>query len=85
MNFRNLSGLALLLAAVLLTGCPRGGQDTNAGTKAEALHDYDTALDYYNKALQTSPNNTEYRLRADRARFEAAQWHVDQGRRIREQ
>jgi general secretion pathway protein D len=85
MNFRNLSGLALLLAAVLLTGCPRGGQDTNAGTKAEALHDYDTALDYYNKALQTAPNNTEYRLRADRARFEAAQWHVDQGRRIREQ
>jgi general secretion pathway protein D len=85
MNFRNLSGLALLLAAVLLTGCPRGGQDTNAGTKAEALHDYDTALDYYNKALQTAPNNTEYRLRAARARFEAAQWHVDQGRRIREQ
>src|SRR5580692_9136737 len=85
MNFRNLSGLALLLAAVLLTGCPRGGQDTNAGTKAEALHDYDTALDYYNKALQTAPNNTEYRLRAERARFEAAQWHVDQGRRIREQ
>jgi len=85
MNLRNLSGLALIFAAVLLTGCPRGGEDTNAGTKAEALHDYDTALDYYNKALQTAPNNTEYQLRAARARFEAAQWHVDQGRRIREQ
>jgi general secretion pathway protein D len=74
-----------MLAAVLVTGCPRGNQDTNAGTRAEALHDYDTALDYYNKALQTSPSNTEYQLKAARARFEAAQWHVDQGRRIREQ
>jgi general secretion pathway protein D len=85
MNFRSLSGLALVFAAVFLTGCPRGGQDTNAGTRAEALHDYDTALDYYNKALQTAPSNTEYQLRAARARFEAAQWHVDQGRRIRDQ
>src|SRR3984893_11530978 len=85
MNLRNLSGLVLLLAIVLLTGCPKGSQDTNAGTKAEALHDYDTALDYYNKALQTSPSNTEYQLKAARARFEAAQWHVDQGRRIRDQ
>ena len=85
MNLRCLRGLALMLAAVLVTGCPRGNQDTNAGTRAEALHDYDTALDYYNKALQTSPSNTEYQLKAARARFEAAQWHVDQGRRIREQ
>jgi general secretion pathway protein D len=85
MNLRNLSGLVLVLAVVLLSGCPKGSQDTNAGTKAEALHDYDTALDYYNKALQTSPSNTEYQLKAARARFEAAQWHVDQGRRIRDQ
>ncbi len=85
MNLRNLCGLVLMLAVVLLTGCPKGSQDTNAGARAEALHDYDTALDYYNKALQTSPNSTEYQLKAARARFEAAQWHVDQGRRIRDQ
>jgi general secretion pathway protein D len=85
MNLRSLCGIGLLFAAVLLTGCPKGSQDTNAGGRAESLHDYDTALDYYNKALQTSPNNTEYKLKAARARFEAAQWHVDQGRRIREQ
>src|SRR6202521_1548998 len=85
MNLRSLLGLGLISATVLLTGCPKGSQDTNAGTKAEALHDYDTALDYYNKALQTAPTNTEYQLKAARARFEAAQWHVDQGRRIREQ
>ncbi len=84
MNLRNLCGL-VLLATVLLTGCPRASQETSAGSKAEALKDYDTALDDYNKALQTAPNNTEYKLRAARARFEAAQWHVDQGRRFRDQ
>src|ERR1700686_4707479 len=85
MNIRKLSGIVVLSAAVFLSGCPRGGQDNSAGTKAESLKDYDTALDYYNKALQTSPNNTEYKLKAARARFEAAQWHVDQGRRFRDQ
>ena len=84
MNLRKLSGIVLLSAAVLLSGCPKGRQDNSAGGKAEALKDYDTALDYYNKALQTAPNNTEYKLKAARARFEAAQWHVDQGRRFRE-
>jgi general secretion pathway protein D len=85
MNFRNLCGSVLVVAAVLLTGCPRASQEKNAGDKAESLKDYDTALDYYNKALQASPNNTEYKLKADRARFEASQWHVDQGRRFRDQ
>jgi general secretion pathway protein D len=84
MNLRNLCGL-VLMAVVLLTGCPKGSQDNNAGGKAESLKDYDSALDYYNKALQTAPNNTEYRLKAARARFEDGQWHVDQGRRFREQ
>ncbi len=84
MNFRKLSGFAILSAAVFLSGCPRGNQDSSAGGKAESLKDYDTALDYYNKALQTAPNNTEYKLKAARARFEAAQWHVDQGRRFQE-
>jgi len=85
MNFRRFSGLAVLSSVVLLAGCPKGGQNYSAGEKAESLKDYDSALDYYNKALQTSPNNTEYKLKAARARFEAGQWHVDQGRRLRDQ
>lgn len=85
MNLRNACGLVSIFAALLLTGCPRASQENNAGNKAEALKDYDTALDYYNKALQASPNNTEYKLKAARARFEAAQWHVDQGRRFLDQ
>jgi general secretion pathway protein D len=85
MSVRNLCALSLMTAALFLSGCPKARQETNAGEKAEALKDYDTALDYYNKALQTAPNNTEYKLKAARARFEAAQWHVDQGRRLRNQ
>jgi general secretion pathway protein D len=85
MNVRNFYAVGLIAALAGLSGCPKGGHDTSAGAKAEALKDYDTALDYYNKALQTNPNNTEYKLKAARARFEAAQWHVDQGHRLRDQ
>jgi len=85
MKPRSLSGAVLIVCAVLVTGCAKGNQQYNAGSKAESLKDYDTALENYNKALQAEPNNTEYKLKAARARFEAAQWHVDQGRRLREQ
>ena len=85
MKLRYVSGLVLIAAAVLLAGCPKGNQQYNAGSKAESVKDYDTALDQYNKALQAQPNSIEYQLKAARARFEAGQWHVDQGRRLREQ
>src|SRR6266700_4113656 len=85
MKTRHLSILGLVLATALLTGCPKGGQNYSAGEKAESLKDYDNALNYYNKALRASPNNTEYKLKEARARFEAGQWHVDQGRRLRNQ
>ena len=68
-----------------LAGCPKGNQQYNAGSKAESVKDYDSALENYNKALRAEPNNTEYKMKAARARFEAGQWHVDQGRRLREQ
>jgi general secretion pathway protein D len=85
MNLRQICGLTLIAVTVWITGCAKGGTQYSAGSKAESVKDYDTALDEYNKALQAEPNNTEYKLRAARARFEASQWHVDQGRRLREQ
>jgi general secretion pathway protein D len=85
MILRRWCGLVVIPVAVSLAGCPRASHESNEGAKAEALQDYDTALDYYNKALQASPTNTEYKLKAARARFEASQWHVDQGRRLRDQ
>src|SRR6202790_1729553 len=85
MKHRYLSGQILIVTAVLLAGCAKGNQQYKAGTKAESLNDYDTALQNYNQALQADPNNTEFKLKAARARFEASQWHVDQGRHLREQ
>jgi general secretion pathway protein D len=85
MNLRHVGELILIVTVVFITGCAKGSQQYNAGAKAESVKDYDTALDQYNKALQAEPNNTEYKLRAARARFEAGQWHVDQGRRLLDQ
>ena len=60
MNFRNFYTVGLIAALAGLSGCPKGGHDTSAGAKAEALKDYDTALDYYNKALTYhSPDPSE--------------------------
>ena len=71
-------------AALLLTGCPRGTQELKAGRQAEALQDWDTALVHYERALKTDPLNTEYRLKATRIRFEAGQFHVRQGQKLRD-
>ena len=67
------------IAAIFLIGCPKANQDYNAGRKAETLQDYDTALVSYERALRTDPGNAEYKLRAQHLRFEAGQFHVEQG------
>jgi general secretion pathway protein D len=85
MNFRRVCGLILIATIVALAGCAKGKQQYSAGEKAESVKDYDTALDEYNKALRSQPNSVEFQLKADRARFEAGQWHVDQGRRLLQQ
>lgn len=72
--------LALLIGVtLLLTGCPKGNPEFDAGAHAEAAQDYDTALVHYERALRAHPTNTEYKLRRDHVRFEAGQLHVEQG------
>jgi general secretion pathway protein D len=75
---------ALLAGALLLmAGCAaRGNREFNLGRKAQDLQDYDTALVDYERALRADPTNTEYKLRVDQMRFEAAQYHVEQGQRL---
>jgi general secretion pathway protein D len=85
MTFRPAATALLALGVLLLSGCPQGNLEFKAGRKAESVNDFDTALDYYNKALKADPNNTEYKLRVAQARFQAGQYHVDQGRKLREQ
>jgi general secretion pathway protein D len=74
---------ALTFAAVVLIGCPKNAanQDYNAGRKAEAVQDYDTALVDYERALRDQPTNAEYKLRVVQMRLQASQYHVELGER----
>ncbi len=70
----------MVSAALLLTGCPKGNSDYDAGRKAASVQDYDTALVDFDRALRDDPTNPEYKLRATQARFDASQLHMDRGR-----
>ncbi|HEV2288500.1 MAG TPA: cohesin domain-containing protein [Candidatus Acidoferrales bacterium] len=67
------------LAVTWLAGCPKGNQDYKVGRRAEVTGDYDTAVVEFDKALKTDPLNAEFKLSDIRARFEAGQFHVEQG------
>src|SRR5271165_2279208 len=60
-------------------GCPKGQTDYSKGRKAETIEDYDAALEYYQKALKAEPNNAAYKIRLNQTRFQAAEQHVKQG------
>ncbi len=64
--------MILVCATVLLGGCPKGNEDYNAGRKAEAVQDYDTALVDYEKALRSNPTDAEYKLRAAHLHYTVA-------------
>ncbi|MGH9771803.1 MAG: hypothetical protein ACRD4Q_08925 [Candidatus Acidiferrales bacterium] len=67
------------LAVIFLIGCPKTNQEFEAGRKAEALQDYDTALVHYERALRTDPTNAEYKIRAVQMRFQDGQFHLEAG------
>jgi len=84
MRIQNKTALALVLTTLLLAGCPKGNPDFQAGKRAEAVQDLDTALIHYERALRADPQNVTYRLKATHLRFEAAQVHVAKGQKLRE-
>src|SRR5215470_16289426 len=69
---------------LVAAGCPKGGGDYNRARKAENLQDLDTALQYYQKAVNADPRNAAYRIRLNQIRMEAGQFHVKQGKKLRE-
>jgi general secretion pathway protein D len=71
----------LALAALVLWGCPKANSEYNAGRKAEAIDDYDTALVHYEQALRQNPENAEYKLRVTRMHFEDGQYHLVLGQK----
>jgi general secretion pathway protein D len=70
--------------AVLAAGCPKGKPDYQQGRKAEQLKDYDAAYDFYQKALQAEPENAEYQIKFNQARFAAGEFHIKQGLKLRD-
>ncbi|PYU21645.1 MAG: hypothetical protein DMG30_17095 [Acidobacteria bacterium] len=76
--------LVTSLTLLVLAGCAKGNYEYNAGKKSEAVDDYDSAVVHYDRALKADPLNVEYKLKLTRMRFEAGQFHVDQGRKLLE-
>jgi tetratricopeptide (TPR) repeat protein len=78
--------IALFIGISLaVAGCPKGRTNFNQGRKAQNLQDYDAAFEYYQKALKTDPENAEYRIKFDQARFGAGEAHTKKGLKLREQ
>jgi tetratricopeptide (TPR) repeat protein len=69
--------------AMTVAGCPKDRTDFKQGRKAEDLHDYDAAFDYYQKALKTDPDNAEYQIKFNQARFDAGELHIKNGFKLR--
>jgi general secretion pathway protein D len=74
-----------LLVVASLAGCGGGKSAFNDGGKAEITRDFETAMVQYKKALDADPQNTEYRVKYERARFAAAYVHFQKGKNALEQ
>jgi len=72
------------VAGLFAAGCPKGGEHYKAARQAEDLQDYDTALQYYQKALASDPQNADYRIKLNQIRFEAGEFHIKKGQDLRE-
>jgi len=70
--------------AMAVAGCPKDRTDFKQARKAEDLQDYDAAFEYYQKALKTNPENAEYQIKFNQARFNAGELHVKNGLKLRE-
>jgi general secretion pathway protein D len=78
------SVLLLLGIGLFAAGCPKGQTDYSKGRKAETLQDYDAALQYYEKALKSDPNNAAYKIRFNQTRFEASEAHIKEGLKLKQ-
>src|SRR6185295_19382735 len=78
---------ALVLTFSLLTPLSartrKGDQLINQGRAAEVRRQFDQALDLYERALSEDPADPSYQLSMRRIRFQAGQFHVEQGMKLR--
>jgi general secretion pathway protein D len=72
---------ALLLTALVATGCGAARSSFKKGSKAEISKDYEVAMEQYRQAMLADPTNIEYHLKYEQTRFSAAYVHFQNGRR----
>ena len=83
---------AIVLAAALIAPVvsleartKKGDKYLAEGRASEAKKEWDAALESYEKALSEDPSEMVYQMATEKARFQAAQGHVDKGLKIRSQ
>jgi general secretion pathway protein D len=81
---RSCSVILCVGMGVFAVGCPKGQTDYSKGRKAETIEDYDAALEYYQKAVKSDPNNAGYKIRLNQTRFEAGEQHIKLGLKERD-
>ncbi|MBI4472659.1 MAG: hypothetical protein HY646_08330 [Acidobacteria bacterium] len=74
----------ILLFAAIGAGCVSGRSAYKRGVSLELARDYDAALAQYRLAVQADPANITYLVKYAQARFAAAFFHFEQGRRAAE-
>jgi general secretion pathway protein D len=71
--------VAVLLLTVLLAGCA-AGRAFRRGRDAARAGDWDAAVRHYQQALQTNPDNAEYKIELERAMQNAGREHITRAR-----
>ena len=74
-----LRAAALAVAAAMVAGCATGAAFRQGETAAHG-EDWDSAVEYYRKAVQDDPQNAEYRVALHRAMINAAREHYARAR-----
>ena len=91
MFFFNRLTAVVLAAALIAPAIPleartkKGDKYLALGRSSEAKKEWDAALESYEKALSEDPSDMVYQMAAEKARFQAAQGHVDKGLKTRNQ
>ena len=86
--FNTLRGSIALLCVFGLAVPPlqarnkQGDKFYKLGQRAEAKNDFDTALRYYDQAVEADPNEAEYVMADQRMRQKACDAHIEEGRRL---
>lgn len=79
---RHAAVIGLVLATVLLSGCA-AGRAFKAAEEAAVVGDWDLAVEHYRVALQSDPDNAQYRIQLERAMLNASRQHLTLGREFR--